>query len=144
MCSYLTSDSDSKSNSPPTWDIYVADLKHFFMGVQCHKKEKNNNANAKTCLNFRTSPHIKRNLSSYFPLHPIPFLNIIQFFISVLFDKTLTHKICPTCHSLTVAVVEKPAETQTSLRLASIGAPNSRSGGHEFESPMRRELGALI
>jgi hypothetical protein len=40
--------------------------------------------------------------------------------------------------------VEKPAETQTSIRLAShlVTAHNSRSGG-EFESPMWRELGAL-
>ncbi len=42
--------------------------------------------------------------------------------------------------------LQKPALT---LRLASasyshlIRAPNSRSGGHEFESPMRQELGAL-
>jgi hypothetical protein len=43
---------------------------------------------------------------------------------------------------------EKPAET---LRLASasllasnlVRAPNSRSGGHEFESPVSQELGAL-
>jgi hypothetical protein len=41
--------------------------------------------------------------------------------------------------------VGKPAETQTSIELASysVRVPNSRSGGHEFESPMRRELGAL-
>jgi hypothetical protein len=41
--------------------------------------------------------------------------------------------------------VEKPAETQISIRLAShlVRDPNSRSGGHEFESPMRWELGAL-
>jgi hypothetical protein len=34
-------------------------------------------------------------------------------------------------------VVEKPAETQTSIRLAShlVGAPNSRSGGRELEFP---------
>ncbi len=41
--------------------------------------------------------------------------------------------------------VDKPAET---LRLASLAsylvrAPNSRSGGHEFKSPVRQELGAL-
>jgi hypothetical protein len=38
--------------------------------------------------------------------------------------------------------VEKPAET---LRLASnlVKTPNSRSGGHEFKSPVRQELGAL-
>ncbi len=38
-----------------------------------------------------------------------------------------------------------PAETQTSIWLAShlVRAPHSRSGGHEFKSPMRRELGAL-
>jgi hypothetical protein len=37
------------------------------------------------------------------------------------------------------------AETQTSIWLAShlVRVPNSRSGGHEFKSPMRRELGAL-
>jgi hypothetical protein len=40
--------------------------------------------------------------------------------------------------------VEKPAETQTSIRLAShlVRAPNSRSGGRKFESLIRRELGA--
>jgi hypothetical protein len=40
---------------------------------------------------------------------------------------------------------EKPAKTQTSIRLAShlVKAPNSRFGGHEFESQMRRELRAL-
>jgi hypothetical protein len=48
-------------------------------------------------------------------------------------------------------LVEKPAETQTSIRLAShllylerltheLGA---RSEGHEFESSMRQEIGAL-
>jgi hypothetical protein len=44
-----------------------------------------------------------------------------------------------------VSTVEKPAETQTSIRLAYrlVKAPNSRFGGHEFESPMRRELRAL-
>ncbi len=43
------------------------------------------------------------------------------------------------------STVEKPAETQTSIRLAShlVMVPNSRSGGHEFESPMWWELGAL-
>jgi hypothetical protein len=43
------------------------------------------------------------------------------------------------------STVEKPAETQTSIRLAChlVRAPNSRSGEHEFETPMRRELGAL-
>jgi hypothetical protein len=42
-------------------------------------------------------------------------------------------------------LVEKPAETQTSIRLAShlVRAPNSRSEGREFESSMRREIGAL-
>jgi hypothetical protein len=37
------------------------------------------------------------------------------------------------------------AETQTSIQLAShlVRAPNSGSGGHEFESPMRRESIAL-
>ncbi len=36
-------------------------------------------------------------------------------------------------------------DTQSSIRLAShlVRAPNSRSGGHEFESPVWRELGAL-
>jgi hypothetical protein len=44
-----------------------------------------------------------------------------------------------------VECVEKPAETQSSIRLAShlATAHNSRSGGREFESPMWRELGAL-
>jgi hypothetical protein len=44
-----------------------------------------------------------------------------------------------------ITSVEKPAETQSSIWLASHLArvPNSRSGGHEFESPNRRELGAL-
>jgi hypothetical protein len=44
-----------------------------------------------------------------------------------------------------VGPVEKPAKTQTSIRLAShlVRAPNSRSGGCELESPMWRELGAL-
>jgi hypothetical protein len=37
--------------------------------------------------------------------------------------------------------VEKPAEIQTSIRI--VRAPNSRTGGREFESPLRRELGAL-
>ncbi len=43
------------------------------------------------------------------------------------------------------STVEKPAETQTSIRLAShlVRAPNFRYGGRELESPMRRELGAL-
>jgi hypothetical protein len=41
--------------------------------------------------------------------------------------------------------VEKPAEIQSSIQLAChlVRLPNSRSGGHEFESPIRRELGAL-
>jgi len=41
--------------------------------------------------------------------------------------------------------VEKPADTQPSTRLAShlVRAPNSRYERREFESPMRRELGAL-
>ncbi len=41
--------------------------------------------------------------------------------------------------------VEKLAETQTSIRLAShlVRAPNSSSGGHEFESPMWIKLFAL-
>ncbi len=44
-----------------------------------------------------------------------------------------------------ITTVENPAETvRLYIRLAShlVRAPNSRSGGHEFESPMR-ELGAL-
>ncbi len=43
------------------------------------------------------------------------------------------------------STLEKPAETQTSIRLAShlVRAPNSSSGGGELESPMRRVLGAL-
>ncbi len=43
------------------------------------------------------------------------------------------------------STVEKPAETQTNFRLAShlVRAPNSRSGGPEFKSPMWRELSAL-
>jgi hypothetical protein len=41
--------------------------------------------------------------------------------------------------------VEKSGETQTSIRLASnlVIVPNSRFEGHEFKSPMQRELGAL-
>jgi hypothetical protein len=41
--------------------------------------------------------------------------------------------------------VEKPAKTQTSIRLAShlVRAPNSWSGWHEFESFAFKELGAL-
>ncbi len=34
------------------------------------------------------------------------------------------------------SIVEKPAETQTSIRLACRRAPNCRSGGHEFEFPI--------
>ncbi len=43
------------------------------------------------------------------------------------------------------STVEKPAKTQTSIWLAShlVRAPNYRSGGREFRSPLRRELGAL-
>jgi hypothetical protein len=43
------------------------------------------------------------------------------------------------------STVEKPAETQTSIQLAShlVRAPNSWPGGHEFEFPVRIELGAL-
>jgi hypothetical protein len=43
------------------------------------------------------------------------------------------------------STIKRPAETRTSIWLAShlVRAPNSRSGGHEFESPMRQELGAL-
>jgi hypothetical protein len=43
------------------------------------------------------------------------------------------------------SLVEKPAEIQTNIRLAShlVRAPYSRSGGHEFESSVRRELSAL-
>jgi hypothetical protein len=42
-------------------------------------------------------------------------------------------------------LVEKPAETQTCIQLAShlVRAPNSRSEGHEFEPSMRREISAL-
>jgi hypothetical protein len=42
-------------------------------------------------------------------------------------------------------LVEKPAKTQTSIRLGShlVRAPNARSEGHEFESSMRREIGEL-
>jgi hypothetical protein len=41
--------------------------------------------------------------------------------------------------------VEKPAETQTSILLDSylVRVSNSRSGGCEFESPIRRELGTF-
>jgi hypothetical protein len=44
-----------------------------------------------------------------------------------------------------MSIVEKPAKTQTIIRLASnlVRAPNSRSRGHEFESPMQQELGVL-
>jgi hypothetical protein len=40
------------------------------------------------------------------------------------------------------STVEKPAETQTNIPLAThfVGAPNSRSGGHVLASPMQREL----
>jgi hypothetical protein len=43
------------------------------------------------------------------------------------------------------STVDKSAETQTNIRLAShlVRTPNSRSGGHEFETPLWRELGAL-
>ncbi len=46
---------------------------------------------------------------------------------------------------INVVTVEKPAKTQTSISLAShlVKSPYSRSGGREFEAPMRRELGAL-
>jgi hypothetical protein len=41
-------------------------------------------------------------------------------------------------------LLEKPAETQTSIWLAHLViAPNSRSGGHDFESLMQRDLCAL-
>jgi len=48
-------------------------------------------------------------------------------------------------HICCVPVVEKPAETQTSIRLAShlVRGPNFRSGGREFDSPMRQERGQL-
>jgi hypothetical protein len=41
--------------------------------------------------------------------------------------------------------IEKPAETQNSIWIAShlVGAPNTSSGGLEFESPAWIELGAL-
>ncbi len=43
------------------------------------------------------------------------------------------------------STVEKPTETHTSIRLASrlVRVPISRPGGHDFESPMGRELSAL-
>jgi hypothetical protein len=43
------------------------------------------------------------------------------------------------------STVKKPAKTQTSIQLASHldRAPNSRSGGRKFASPLRRKLGAL-
>ncbi len=43
------------------------------------------------------------------------------------------------------STIEKPAETQTSIRLAShiVREPNSRCGGHEFKTLMRQELGGL-
>jgi hypothetical protein len=43
------------------------------------------------------------------------------------------------------STVEKPAKNQTSISLDShlVREPNSRSGGHDFESPMRCDLGAL-
>jgi hypothetical protein len=49
------------------------------------------------------------------------------------------------CELYIVSPVEKPAKTQTSIWLAShlVRAPNSRTEGHESESPIRRELGAL-
>jgi hypothetical protein len=37
--------------------------------------------------------------------------------------------------------VEKPYDTHISIRL--VRAPNSKSGGREFKSPMWQELGAL-
>ncbi len=42
-------------------------------------------------------------------------------------------------------LVEKLAETQTSIRLAShiVRVPKSRSWEHEFEFPVWRELGVL-
>jgi hypothetical protein len=46
---------------------------------------------------------------------------------------------------LYVITVKKPAETQTSNRLASylVRVPNSRSGRHEFESPVLQKLDLL-
>jgi hypothetical protein len=52
----------------------------------------------------------------------------------------------PLCGGNSVhCTVQKPAETQTSSQLARhlVRVPNSRSEGHEFVSPVRRELGAL-
>ncbi len=58
-----------------------------------------------------------------------------------LLNQAHVHYQCGTGGS----TVEKPAETQTSIWLAShlVRAPNSISEGHEFESPMRLELDAL-
>ncbi len=44
------------------------------------------------------------------------------------------------------STLENPATTQTRIWLAShfVRAPYSRSGVHAFESPLRRELGALM
>jgi hypothetical protein len=49
-------------------------------------------------------------------------------------------------HKKKEVIVEKPAETQTSIRLASllVRAPNSKSGGHESEFQHGLESGALI
>jgi hypothetical protein len=54
---------------------------------------------------------------------------------------SLVRMFLPKCRSKGL-LAENPAET---LRLASllVKAPNSRSRGHEFESPVRQELGAL-
>jgi hypothetical protein len=50
------------------------------------------------------------------------------------------------CNSYHIGLyIEACRDTQTNFRLAShlVRAPNSRYGGHEFESPMQQELGAL-
>jgi hypothetical protein len=70
-------------------------------------------------------------------LDPAPLFTFFTFLLSLyIFLKSV---------NFTKGVVEKAAETQTSIGLAShlIRAPKSRSGGREFESPVRRELGAL-
>ncbi len=48
-------------------------------------------------------------------------------------------------HGTGGSTVEKPADTQTSIQLAShlLRVPNSGSRGHEFESPVWLEHGAL-
>ncbi len=69
-----------------------------------------------------------------FHLHAIYFIQNSEGTFSVLHESVLIIKI-----------VEKAAEAQTSIWLAShfVRGPNSRSGGREFESSIRLELGAL-